>query len=263
METEMKSFVFYSSWRSYFKLMEDPVLVTELLNAILDLAEGMEPQVTSSRVKIAFDAIKPVMDANMAAYQERCEKNKTAAKKRWSVSHADAKQMDANAMQTDANALHLDGDNENDNDNEDDNDNGNDNGNENDNTSIVVMACPTVAIGIPTKEEVIKAAKARKLSFSDEEAERFIRYYYVDRGGCINGEPIRNWKSLLKGWEGHMLVDPKDYFGDMTIWQRETIYTLPKELRDQYESDQLMSESGYHITKNTAQRIDDFLKVRC
>ena len=137
METEMKSFVFYSSWRSYFKLMEDPVLVTELLNAILDLAEGMEPQVTSSRVKIAFDAIKPVMDANMAAYQERCEKNKTAAKKRWSVSHADAMQMDANAMQTDANALHLDGDN----DNEDDNDNGNDNGNENDNTSIVVMAC--------------------------------------------------------------------------------------------------------------------------
>ena len=254
METEMKSFVFYSSWRSYFKLMEDPVLVTELLNAILDLAEGMEPQVTSSRVKIAFDAIKPVMDANMAAYQERCEKNKTAAKKRWSVSHADAKQMDANAM-------HLDGDN--DNDNEDDNDNGNDNGNENDNTNIVVMACPTVAIGIPTKEEVIKAAKARKLSFSDEEAERFIRYYYVDRGGCINGEPIRNWKSLLKGWEGHMLVDPKDYFGDMTIWQRETIYTLPKELRDQYESDQLMSESGYHITKNTAQRIDDYLKVRC
>ena len=246
METEMKSFVFYSSWRSYFKLMEDPVLVTELLNAILDLAEGMEPQVTSSRVKIAFDAIKPVMDANMAAYQERCEKNKTAAKKRWSVSHADAKQMDANAM-------HLDGDN----------DNGNDNGNENDNTNIVVMACPTVAIGIPTKEEVIKAAKARKLSFSDEEAERFIRYYYVDRGGCINGEPIRNWKSLLKGWEGHMLVDPKDYFGDMTIWQRETIYTLPKELRDQYESDQLMSESGYHITKNTAQRIDDYLKVRC
>lgn len=254
METEMKSFVFYSSWRSYFKLMEDPVLVTELLNAILDLAEGVEPQVTSSRVKIAFDAIKPVMDANMAAYQERCEKNKTAAKKRWSVSHADAKQMDANA-------LHLDGDN--DNDNEDDNDNGNDNGNENDNTNIVVMACPTVAIGIPTKEEVIKAAKARKLSFSDEEAERFIRYYYVDRGGCINGEPIRNWKSLLKGWEGHMLVDPKDYFGDMTIWQRETIYTLPKELRDQYESDQLMSESGYHITKNTAQRIDDYLKVRC
>lgn len=42
METEMKSFVFYSSWRSYFKLMEDPVLVTELLNAILDLAEGVE-----------------------------------------------------------------------------------------------------------------------------------------------------------------------------------------------------------------------------
>ena len=254
METEMKSFVFYSSWRSYFKLMEDPVLVTELLNAILDLAEGMEPQVTSSRVKIAFDAIKPVMDANMAAYQERCEKNKTAAKKRWSVSHADAKQMDANA-------LHLDGDN--DNDNEDDNDNGNDNGNENDNTSIVVMACPTVAIGIPTKEDVIKAAKTRKLSFPDEEAERFIRYYYVERGGCINGEPIRNWKSLLQGWEGHMLVDPKDYFGDMTIWQRETIYTLPKELRDQYESDQLMSETGYHITKNTAQRIDDYLKVRC
>jgi len=254
METEKKSFVFYSSWRSYFKLMEDPVLVTELLNAILDLAEGMEPQVTSSRVKIAFDAIKPVMDANMAAYQERCEKNKTAAKKRWSVSHADAKQMDANA-------LHLDGDN--DNDNEDDNDNGNDNGNENDNTSIVVMACPTVAIGIPTKEDVIKAAKTRKLSFPDEEAERFIRYYYVERGGCINGEPIRNWKSLLQGWEGHMLVDPKDYFGDMTIWQRETIYTLPKELRDQYEYDQLMSESGYHITKNTAQRIDDYLKVRC
>ena len=51
METEMKSFVFYSSWRSYFKLMEDPVLVTELLNAILDLA-GIDDAPTFKRSKI-------------------------------------------------------------------------------------------------------------------------------------------------------------------------------------------------------------------
>lgn len=115
-----KSFVVYSSWRSYFDLLDKSDQVKELLTAMFDLADGNEPNVTDDKVKIAYEAISQVMRKDIALYHAKCEKNKKAAEVRWE--NADDMHPHADGMQTHANALHSHSDNEYAYDNENDND---------------------------------------------------------------------------------------------------------------------------------------------
>lgn len=243
---DKKSFVVYSSWKSYFDLLDDSDQKTELLYAIFDLANGNEPNIGHDKVMIAFNAIKPFMLGDIAAYQDRCQKNKAAAEKRWSSW--------ASGMQTDTNAFHLDGDNANDNDNENGNDNANANGNDTDND----LSCQAGASNIPTEAEVIQVAKAKGLDFSEEEAKRFIQFYFVEMDGRIEGEPIRNWKSLLKGWNSHMLIDPCDIWGDLTTWYYGPFTKLPEAIVNRYIADQ--NRYNTFITKETAELVNNYLK---
>ena len=184
---KQKAFVVYPSWRYYMDLLEDPELIKGFAYAMFDVGEGKEPRIANSKVEAAINAIKPIIDANNAAYEERCRKNKAAARKRWS--------------NVDADAFHSDGDN--DNENESDNDNDNENDNENNKNCLACQAGPS---DIPTETEVIQAAQIRGLDFSEEEARHFIQFYFVEKEGCIGGNPIRNWRSLLRGWNLHILV---------------------------------------------------------
>lgn len=246
---DKKSFVVYSSWKSYFDLMDDPEQKTELLYAIFALADGNEPNIGHDKVMIALNAIKPFLLKDIAAYQDRCRKNKAAAKKRWSSR--------ASEMQADANAFHLDGDNVNDNDNENVNDNANDNGNDTEND----LSCQAGASDIPTEAEVIRVAKAKGLDFSEEEAKRFIQFYYVEMEGRIEGEAIRNWKSLLKGWNNHMLIDPRDIWGDLTTWYHGPFTKLPEAIVNRYIADQ--NRYNTFITRETAELVNNYLKENC
>ena len=99
-----KSFVIYSSWKSYFDLLDSPEQVKELIYAMFDLAEGNEVIITDNKVKTAFRVIEDTMLDNMASYQAKCEKNKRSAEKRWN---------DANGMHSHANALRPHSDNDN------------------------------------------------------------------------------------------------------------------------------------------------------
>ena len=78
-----KSFVLYTTWRSFFELLEDPGLIMELLFAIFDLVEGKEVVITNNKVRTAFNAIEAIMKDDFEAYETKCEKNKLAAQKRW------------------------------------------------------------------------------------------------------------------------------------------------------------------------------------
>lgn len=98
-----KSFVVYTAWKSFFELLDDPVLVKELLFAVFSLAEGEEVVITNNKVRTAFNAIEPTMKEDLEAYKAKCEKNRAAAQSRWSNtdvmrSHADAMQRDGVTM---------------------------------------------------------------------------------------------------------------------------------------------------------------------
>ena len=243
---KQKAFVVYPSWRYYMDLLEDPELITEFAYAMFDVGEGKEPRIANSKVEAAINAIKPIIDANNAAYEERCRKNKAAARKRWS-------NVDADAQHTDANAFHSDGDN----DNENESDNENDNDNENNKNCLACQAGPS---DIPTETEVIQAAQIRGLDFSEEEARHFIQFYFVENGGCIEGEPIRSWRNLLKGWYDHTLISPQNVFGDLYTWHHGLFLTLSEGLRNRYIHEQ--GEHGGLITRQTCELIQDYLKER-
>ena len=251
---KQKAFVVYPSWRTYMDLLEDPELIKEFAYALFAVGEGKEPQITDSKVETAINAIKPIMDENNAAYEDRCRKNKAAARRRWSNANADVQQMDANAYQSDANAFHSDGDNDNDNDHDNDDDDDDDNDNKN------CLSCQAVPSDIPSEAEVIQAAEIRGMTFSEEEARHFTQYYFVEKKGCIGGEPIRSWRSLLRGWNLHTLVDPQELFGDMITWYHKTVKYLPEGLRTRIEDEQ--GQFSNCITKETAKLVQDYLKER-
>ena len=136
-----KSFVMYTTWRSFFELVEEPELIKELLFAVFDLAEGKEVVIKNNKVRTAFNAIEPVMKEDIEAYEAKCEKNRIAAQKRWE---------NPNVMRSHTNALQMDGDNDYDNDNDNENDS------DNDDDISSVMASQK----IPSLNEVIEASLA-------------------------------------------------------------------------------------------------------
>jgi len=232
-----KSFVIYSSWKSYFDLLDTPEQVRELIYAMFDLAEGNEVIITDNKVKTAFKVIEETMLDNMASYQAKCEKNRRSAEKRWN---------DANGMQSHANAMRSHSDNDYANANDNKNDNEKDDDNDYDlpglgNTNIISVF------------EVMQTAEEQGVELPMNEASAFIDYYFVQNHGQINGEPIRNWKNLIRGWYNHMFVDPRDVLGSGDI----IFKSLPEELQKRVVEEQIKTE--YMITRATADAVKEYL----
>ena len=233
------SFVIYTSWRSFFELLEEPELIKELLYTMFDIAEGKETAVTNNRVKSALKAIEPKMREDLEAYEARCEKNRKAAQKRWGNpsdihSHADA-------MQTDG-----DTDTDSDTDTESDNDT---------DIDMSVMSGQEV----PTVAEVVEASQNRKVPISEEEAKAFLDHYYRDLNGQINGEPIRNWRKLLKSWDNHTLVEPETVMGSGYEGYQNVYCRLPVEVQRAVDKDQ--EQFGGMLTRATARRVTELRRA--
>lgn len=131
------SFIIYTSYLKIFEQLTDAQL-GQLTRHMLSFAKtGEEPNIEDPIVKLSFAFIKDDMERNKRKYEEKCERLRANARKRWD----NKKQLDAEAgegiqkhtdvyksMQMHANAqiaMHNDNEyvNDNDNDNEYDNDN--------------------------------------------------------------------------------------------------------------------------------------------
>lgn len=127
------SFIIYTSYLKIFEQLTDAQL-GQLTRHMLSFAKtGKEPSIEDPLVKLSFAFIKDDMKRNQRKYEEKCERLRANARKRW-----DKKQLDSEAsedmqkhtnvcksMQMHANAqiaMHNDNDNEYVNDNVDDND---------------------------------------------------------------------------------------------------------------------------------------------
>ena len=234
-----KSFVVYATWRSYFELLEDPELIRDLLYAIFELAEGKDVVLTNNKVRTAFNAIEPIMREDLEAYEAKCEKNKLAAQKRWG---------NPSDMRSHTDAVQTDGDNANDNDND------NDNVNENDIDMSVLSGT-----GAPSVAEVMEASHNHGIEMSEKDAEEFIIYYFMDLKGIINGEPIRNWRRLLKSWDEHKLVEPSSVFGEGYEGYKKVCCKLPFEIQEAVNEDQEKFEGM--LTRATARRVTELRRA--
>lgn len=127
------SFIIYTSYLKIFEQLTDAQL-GQLTRHMLSFAKtGKEPSIEDPLVKLSFAFIKDDMERNQRKYEEKCERLRANARKRW-----DKKQLDSEAsedmqkhtnvcksMQMHANAqiaMHNDNDNEYVNDNVYDND---------------------------------------------------------------------------------------------------------------------------------------------
>lgn len=125
------SFIIYTSYLKIFEQLTDEQL-GQLTRHMLSFAKtGEEPAIEDPLVKLSFAFIKDDMERNQRKYEEKCERLRANARKRW-----DKKQLDAEAsedmqkhtnvcksMQLHTNAqIAMHNDNEYDNDNVDDND---------------------------------------------------------------------------------------------------------------------------------------------
>lgn len=123
------SFIIYTSYLKIFEQLTDAQL-GQLTRHMLSFAKtGKEPSIEDPLVKLSFAFIKDDMERNQRKYEEKCERLRANARKRW-----DKKQLDSEAsedmqkhtnvcksMQMHANAqiaMHNDNDNEYVNDND-------------------------------------------------------------------------------------------------------------------------------------------------
>lgn len=121
------SFIIYTSYLKIFEQLTDAQL-GQLTRHMLSFAKtGKEPSIEDPLVKLSFAFIKDDMERNQRKYEEKCERLRANARKRW-----DKKQLDSEAsedmqkhtnvcksmqMHTNAQiAMHNDNDNEYDND---------------------------------------------------------------------------------------------------------------------------------------------------
>ena len=233
------SFVIYTSWRSFFELLEEPKLIKELLYTMFDIAEGKEPAATNNRVKSALKAIEPKMKEDLEAYEVRCEKNRIAAQKRWN---------NPSDMHSHADAMQQDGDTDSDTDTDTDSDTDTDTDSDTDLSVISGSNTPSVP-------EVLKAASNHGIELSEADAKEFITYYYVDRKGALNGEPIRDWRKLLKSWGKHTLISTDSVLG-ADFEGYKAYLKLPAEIQKRIDEEQ--HKFGHRrITRATAMAISE------
>lgn len=125
------SFIIYTSYLKIFEQLTDEQLGQLTRHMLYFAKTGEEPAIEDPLVKLSFAFIKDDMERNQRKYEEKCERLRANARKRW-----DKKQLDAEAsedmqkhtnvcksMQLHANAqIAMHNDNVDDNDNEYDND---------------------------------------------------------------------------------------------------------------------------------------------
>jgi len=76
-----KSFVIYTSWRECFELLEEKEKAQMLMN-LFDYHEGIEPDLGTKSLQIAWSVIKPLLKINNDKYSSQVERAMINVEKR-------------------------------------------------------------------------------------------------------------------------------------------------------------------------------------
>ena len=105
-------------------------------------------------------------------------------------------------------------------------------------------------------DDVIEASHNRGIEMPKKDAEEFIAFYFVDLKGLINGEPIRNWRNLLKSWDNNKLVETDSILGADYAGYEE-FKKLPPYLQNQIVNEQTKF-GGRKVTRATVKAIEQY-----
>lgn len=170
------SFVLYTSQMKILQKL-DMRQRGELLTALMNYVSGGEPPALDEKTDVAFSAIQIQIDMDTEKFERVIEKR--AAAGRASAAARKAKKEARNLTHVDFVEHNEDEDEDEDEDVDED----------------VPTANPA---GAPTVEEV--KAYADSIGYTSLDAQSFCDYYSA-RGWKINGEPIWDWKALVRRWK--------------------------------------------------------------
>ena len=155
----------------------------ELFTAIMDYVEDIEPAFEDEIVEMAFEFFRIQLDLDAAKYQEIIEKRSAAGKAGAAARQANVSKGKQTLAKVSKGKHNVDV-NENVDEDVDENVHANE-------------EQKPAAADIPTQEEVREYALG--LGF-DIDAKRFIEHYLKDGRLQINGEPVRDWRALVRSW---------------------------------------------------------------
>ena len=182
-----ESFVFY---RSFYEALQNVPKKhrTEVYEAVFAYAfESREPSLTGV-TRALWELIRPQLDASERRY-ENAKKGAEYGKLggRPKKNQPDKKPLKGYETKT-----------LNDNDNDNDNANVNDNANANDNDNGSASQASASAFIAPTFQEVMD--ECRKGGYKASIASKFFMFYDRSHWRTKEGEPVRDWRALLRIW---------------------------------------------------------------
>lgn len=172
---DKNSFLIYLDYEEQFNLLSNEEIGI-LMKAIIQYEKTKEIPILDGMVKMAFSFIKTQLDRDREKYQEKCEKNKENARKRWNAKNANA--SDGKIR----NAKHTD------NDDEDDNDDDNDIKKKNKKRKKFIK---------PTIEEVKIYCMQRQNHIDTQ----YFYDYYERNGWKVGKNPMVDWQATIRTWE--------------------------------------------------------------
>lgn len=172
------SFVLYTSQMKILQKL-DMRQRGELLTALMNYVSGEEPPALDEKTDVAFSAIQIQIDMDKAKYEQTIEKRTAAG--RASAAARKARKEAEKSTYVDFVEHNVDVDVDEDVD-----------------VDVDVDVPTANPAGAPTVEEV--KAYADSIGYTSLDAQSFCDYYSA-RGWKINGEPIRDWKALVRRWK--------------------------------------------------------------
>ena len=186
-EVKRDSFVFYRSFMDAIEQLDDSQHL-EVLRAIIEYAlEGTMPKKKCIASAILM-SVKPVIDKNNTSYEngKKGGRPKTQPKPNDNPTVTQPKPNDNPTVTDPEPYVDVDVDADSDVDADADAD-----------ADVEAPQAGGQAGDVPTEEEVTEFAKS--IGF-DIDAKHFIEYYLKDGRLQVNGEPVRDWKALVRSW---------------------------------------------------------------
>ena len=263
-DQKKKSFVLFADFMTAVSVLTDEQ-AGRLFKMIFAYVNGKDfSKADDPAIAAMFEMFRTQIDREAEKWAEKCRRNKEYSHMRKCYAKTVSADVgrhppisDDNIRQPSTSDVIL---NENDSDNDSDNVNANVNvnGNANGNVNDIDMSVLS-GTGAPSVAEVIEASHNHGIEMSEKDAEEFIIYYFMELKGIINGEPIRNWRKLLKSWDEHKLVEPSSVFGEGYEGYEKVYCKLPFEIQEAVNEDQEKFEGM--LTRATARRVTELRKV--
>lgn len=190
-----KSLVIHGDWWNFIQFMsmeERGYLFTCILKLINQ--NPIEESQLPERCFFAWKMISGLLDISIQKYQEKCERNSVAARKRWQGNLRSPK----NGMQMDSNT-----DTKNNTDTKIDNKTKND-------TKNNTETKKTVSFQRPTLDEVKTYCQSIN---SPIDAEQFYNFYEA-KDWMLGKNHIKKWKCCVRTWERNQTKTNKTYISD-------------------------------------------------